>query len=277
MNSFYVYICLLALAAMFGGGLLGIWIAGRLPAHHVSKESGSVVKLASSVVATLTSLVLALMLSSANSAYSVNAGIVTKLSSDLIQLDRVLRAYGPGAGPVRADLLAYVRTKNDELFPARSARDVASDAASAAARPAASSQQSADLLDALMGSVIALSAADRSTERVADRRQAAIAAQAVTIVDRISAERWLLWENPGTTVPPQFLFVLIFWLFLVFLSFGLFAPANLTVMVSFFLSSIAVTGAIFLILNLGDHPTQSSWLQVSGEPLQRALVEIGRP
>jgi hypothetical protein len=264
VNSFYVYICLLALAAMFGGGLLGIWIAGRLPAHHVSKETGSVVKLASSVVATLTSLVLALMLSSANSAYSVNAGIVTKLSSDLIQLDRVLRAYGPGAGSVRSDLLAYARTKNDELFPAGRARP-------------ASSQQSADLLDALMGSVIALSAADRSAGGVADRRQAAVAAQALAIVDRISAERWLLWENPGTTVPPQFLFVLIFWLFLVFLSFGLFAPANLTVMVSFFLSSVAVTGAIFLILNLGDHPTQSSWLQVSGEPLQRALVEIGRP
>jgi hypothetical protein len=265
VNSFYVYICLLALAAMFGGGLLGIWIAGRLPAHHVSKESGSVVKLASSVVATLTSLVLALMLSSANSAYSVNAGIVTKLSSDLIQLDRVLRAYGPGAGPVRADLLAYARTKNDELFPTRSTG------------PKASPEQSADRLDALMGSVIALTAADRSAGGAADRRQAAVAAQALAIVDRISAERWLLWENPGTTVPPQFLFVLIFWLFLVFLSFGLFAPANLTVMVSFFLSAIAVTGAIFLILNLGDHPTQSSWLQVSGEPLQRALVEIGRP
>ena len=77
-------------------------------------------------------------------------------------------------------------------------------------------------------------------------------------------------------MPAPFLFVLIFWLFLVFVSFGVFAPPNLTVVASLFLSALAVTGAIFLILQLGD-PMHHSWLQISGEPLQRALSEIGRP
>ena len=127
---------------------------------------------------------------------------------------------------------------------------------------------SADLLDALLGSVLSLS--------LPDRRHTALASQALTITHQIYAERWLLWENPGTTVPPQFLFVMIFWLFLVFLGFGLFAPINLTVVASFFLSSLAVTGALFLILQLGD-PMHLSWLQISGEPLRRTLGEIGRP
>ena len=122
--------------------------------------------------------------------------------------------------------------------------------------------------DRLLDSILSLS--------LPDRRHTALAAQALTITNQIYAERWLLWENPGTTVPTQFLFVLIFWLFLVFLSFGVFAPPNLTVVASLFLSSVAVTGAIFLILQLGD-PMHHSWLQISGEPLQRAVNEITRP
>jgi len=255
LDRSYLFICVFALVAMFGGGLIGLYIARALPQHHLTKESGAVVKLAAAIVASLTSLVLALMLSTANGAYSVNAGIVTKLGSDIIQLDHMLRAYGPGADRARADLLAYASHKREELFPA-------------VPPPRVDARDSADILDRLLDSILSLS--------LPDRRHSALATQALSITNQIYAERWLLWENPGTTVPTQFLFVLIFWLFLVFLSFGVFAPPNLTVIAALFLSSVAVTGAIFLILQLGD-PMHHSWLQVSSEPLQRALNEISRP
>lgn len=255
LDRAYLLICVFALVAMFGGGLIGLYIARALPSHHLTKESGAVVKLSAAIVASLTSLVLALMLSTANSAYSVNAGIVTKLGSDIIQLDHMLRAYGPEADAARVHLRAYASRKNDELFPL-------------APPPSRDARGTADLLDRLLDSILSLS--------LPDRRHEALAAQALTITNQIYAERWLLWENPGTTVPTQFLFVLIFWLFLVFLSFGVFAPPNLTVVASLFLSSVAVTGAIFLILQLGD-PMHHSWLQISGEPLQRAVNEITRP
>ena len=251
----YLLICLFALIAMFGGGLIGLYVARALPSHHLTKESGAVVKLSAAVVASLTSLVLALMLSAANGAYSVNAGIVTKLGSDIIQLDHMLRAYGPEADAARVHLRDYAGRKSEELFPA-------------APPPSRDSRGTADLLDRLLDSILSLT--------LADRRHTALAAQALSITNQIYAERWLLWENPGTTVPAPFLFVLIFWLFLVFVSFGVFAPPNLTVVASLFLSALAVTGAIFLILQLGD-PMHHSWLQISGEPLQRALSEIGRP
>jgi len=85
-----------------------------------------------------------------------------------------------------------------------------------------------------------------------------------------------LWENPGTTVPVEFLFVLIFWLALIFVSFGLFAPVNATVITSFFVSALAVTGAVLMLLELGD-PMHHGLLHVSSEPMRRALIEIGRP
>lgn len=255
LDRSYLLICLFALFAMFGGGLIGLYVARALPSHHLTKESGAVVKLSAAVVASLTSLVLALMLSAANGAYSVNAGIVTKLGSDIIQLDHMLRAYGPEADAARVHLRDYAGRKSEELFPA-------------APPPSRDSRGTADLLDRLLDSILSLT--------LPDRRHTALAAQALSITNQIYAERWLLWENPGTTVPAPFLFVLIFWLFLVFVSFGVFAPPNLTVVASLFLSALAVTGAIFLILQLGD-PMHHSWLQISGEPLQRALSEIGRP
>ena len=75
-------------------------------------------------------------------------------------------------------------------------------------------------------------------------------------------------ENPGSTVPPQFLFVLIFWLFLIFVSFGLFAPFNLTVIASFLVCSLAVSAAILMILDLGDpmHPGWGSGLRRADAP-----------
>lgn len=255
IDSSYLYICGIAFVAMFGGALFGIFAARALPDHHLSNESATVVKLTAAVVVSLTSLVLALMLSSANSSFSANAGIVKKLGSDLVYLDHLLRIYGPEANEARADLRAYATRKSEELFPVPGA-------------PPAANRETADLLDAFLGAILSLSPTDR--------RQTTLVSQVQTIIASIYAERWLLWENPGTTAPVEFLFVLIFWLSLIFVSFGLFAPVNFTVVTSFFLSSLAVTGAILMILELGD-PMHHSWLRVSGEPIRSALVEIGRP
>jgi hypothetical protein len=255
IDSSSLLICVMALVAMFGGGLIGIFAARILPKHHLSDSSASVVKLLATVVVSLTSLVLALMLSSANSTFSVNAGIVKKLSSDLIHLDHLLRTYGPEANEARASLRAYAAKKNEELFPLSTV-------------PAATDRETSDQLDNLLDSVLSLAPADR--------RHTALVDQALAITSSIYAERWLLWENPGSTVPPQFLLVLIFWLFLIFVSFGLFAPVNLTVIASFLLCSLAVSGAILMILDMGD-PMHPGWVQVSSEPMRRAMIEIGRP
>lgn len=254
-DSTFVLVCALAFVAMFGGALIGLFGARAMPDHHLSAESATVVKLSAAVVVTLTAMVLALMLSAANSSFSVNAGIVKKLSSDFVHLDHMLRAYGPEADEARTALRAYATHKKDELFPTSQAPPVAG-------------RQTADLLDALLDSIVSLSSVER--------RRSLLAAQALAITSSIYAERWLLWENPGTTMPLQFIYVLIFWLFLIFVSFGLFAPFNATVVTSFLLCALAVTGAILMILELGD-PMHHSWIQVPGEPMARAVLEITRP
>ena len=53
-----------------------------------------------------------------------------------------------------------------------------------------------------------------------------------------------------STVPRAFLAVVIFWLTATFASFGLYAPRNGTVLSVFFIASLSVAAAIFLILEL---------------------------
>ena len=84
--------------------------------------------------------------------------------------------------------------------------------------------------------------------------------------------RWLLADQPDSTIPVPFLVLLIFWLTIVFASLGLFAPPNATTIAALCLCSIAVSGGITMILELDT--TFSGVVHVSAEPMRQALAEI---
>jgi hypothetical protein len=86
--------------------------------------------------------------------------------------------------------------------------------------------------------------------------------------------RWLLFEQTGSAIPVPFLVVLVFWLSLIFASFGLFAPRNATVIVTLFVCALSVSGAIFLILELDR--SFEGLLQIFNAPLRDALVHLGQ-
>src|SRR4051812_25608734 len=64
--------------------------------------------------------------------------------------------------------------------------------------------------------------------------------------------RWALETHTGNSVPIPFLILLIFWLTIVFASYGLFAPVNPTTMVVLVLCALAVSGGIVLIEELDN-------------------------
>ena len=87
--------------------------------------------------------------------------------------------------------------------------------------------------------------------------------------------RWLLVaQSQSSSVPTPFLVILVFWLAILFVSFGLFAPANTTVLSTLFLCAVSVAGAIFLVLELAN-PYQGL-LRVSSAPLRGALALLGQ-
>jgi hypothetical protein len=78
----------------------------------------------------------------------------------------------------------------------------------------------------------------------------------------------------GSSVPLLFVVVVVFWLTMLFASFGLFAPRNATVITVLFLCALSVSGSIFLILEM-DHPFDGL-MKVSSDPIRYALAELGR-
>jgi hypothetical protein len=70
------------------------------------------------------------------------------------------------------------------------------------------------------------------------------------------------------------LVILVFWLCILFASFGLLAPPNGTVIAVLFVCALSASSAIFLILELDQSFT--GLLQVSSAPLRAALAQLGR-
>ncbi|MEI6676560.1 MAG: hypothetical protein WCO57_15425 [Verrucomicrobiota bacterium] len=74
-------------------------------------------------------------------------------------------------------------------------------------------------------------------------------------------------------VTPVFVVLLAFWLAMLFLSFGLFAPRNATVSAVLLVCAFSVSSAVFLILEM-SHPLDG-FIKVSSAPLLKALELIG--
>src|SRR5215467_3414839 len=91
--------------------------------------------------------------------------------------------------------------------------------------------------------------------------QHAIQSQAESVMVNFAQERLLLFAQSGSSISTPFLAVVVFWLAVLFVSFGLFAPRNPTAIVILLIAAISVAGALYLILDL-DHPF-SGLMQIS--------------
>jgi hypothetical protein len=109
----------------------------------------------------------------------------------------------------------------------------------------------------------------------AEERERQLQTQALKLLDAIADARWLFVEKSSISMPAPLLVLLIFWLALLFGSFGLFAPQNATVIVVLLLCAMAISGGILTILELG-RPTQGL-IQPSVAPMITAIDEIAPP
>src|SRR5262249_58887684 len=95
----------------------GIWLQRVLPKHYVSKETQDVVRLSAGMIATLTALVLGLLVSSAKNSFDAVNSAVVQSSAKIIILDRVLAEYGPETKPAREQLRRSVVDGIDMIWP----------------------------------------------------------------------------------------------------------------------------------------------------------------
>jgi hypothetical protein len=244
-------IALIVFAVTFGGAILGISIRGRLPEHHLSSDSRDVVKLVVGTIATLSALVLGLLIASAKSSFNTKDAEIKEFSANIILLDRQLVHYGPEAQGIRELLRRYTNYKIDATWSPKGS--------TAPADP-----NGWTLLEDLQDRVREL-APETSAKR-------ALQARALQIGGELAKARWLLGLQTGSSISEAFLWVLVFWLAVIFTSFGLLTPPNPTVLAALLVGALSVSGAIFLIVEL-DSPFDGL-IQVSSQPMREALAHL---
>jgi hypothetical protein len=207
------------------------------------------------LIATMSALILGLLVASANSSYQRERSAFEQMSADLLMLDRLLGQYGSDASQARDLLRRTVTIAFERIWPQRGERSTLDALETMAAGGA--------FYDALQG----LSPQDD--------RQRWLHGQALQIAADLAKTRWLLLqEQHDSSLPMPFLVALVFLLSALFVSFGLFAPGNATVVVTLFVCALSASGAIGLILEL-DQPFDGL-IQISDAPLRSVLAQLGR-
>jgi hypothetical protein len=253
MSSFDI--ALISAACIFGGVLLGLWLQNLLPDHHLNADSKETVKLGAGMIATLSALVLGLLVSSAKNNFDTMSAEITQAAAKIIQLDRALANYGPETKEARILLCRNVTAGIQMFWP--------EDKTMAAGMTAFEKANGMELLQAKLRELTPTSDAQRQ-----------LLAQAQQISGELIQFHWLLIEQTQNTLPKPFLVMVLFWLTILHMSFGLFAPRNAMVITVLFLCAVSVSGAIFLIMEM-NHPL-SGFIKVSSAPMLKAFEHLGQ-
>jgi len=239
--------------ALVGAAFLGRRVRRYLPEDHLSAESKDAVKLAMGLVATMTALVLGLLVSSAKGTYDTTRSEVIQMAAKVAFLDRVLALYGPEAAEARVELRAVV---------ADAARRIWSTDPGRAAQLAPNQQAG----DALYIAIQRLSPNDDA--------QRTLKGQVTTLMVDLGQLRSLLVAQSIPSISKPMLIILVSWLVVIFFGFSLLAPPNATTTLALVASAFSVAGAIFLILEL-DQPF-GGLIRIPSEPMINVLSHLAK-
>jgi hypothetical protein len=243
-------------ACIVGGMVLGMILRAILPEKHLSPETKDLVKLGMGLIGTMTALVLGLLIASAKGSFDTQRNGLAQLSGNVIAVDRALAHFGPESKDAREMLRASVADMLQRTWPEENPQPGQTEGRSA----------TEGRYEGLYEKIQALTP---KTEA-----QRAWQAQAMKIAMDTGQSRWLLFAQKGSSIPTPFLVILVAWLTLILGSFSLFAPPNTVVFLTLLICALAVSSAIFLVLEL-DRPFEGL-VQISSAPLRNTLGQLGR-
>lgn len=243
-------------ACVFGGVLLGMTLRALLPQEHLSAETKDIIRLGMGLVGTMTALVLGLLIASAKSSYDTQRNGLAQLSANVIFLDRILSHYGTESKDVRAMLRASVADMLQKTWPRDDPQSERSE----------DKTETEGRYEGIFDTIQELAPKNDA--------QRALHTQALNTAWDLGRTRWLLFAQKGSSIPTAFLVLMVCWLALLLASFSLSAPRNATAFGTLLICALAVSSAVFLILEL-DQPFQGI-LQIPSTPLRNALPQLGR-
>lgn len=240
---------------------LGMFVRGRLPERHHSRETVELVGLGITMLVTFASLVMGLLIYSVKGGFDQAESDMATFAGRIVQLDQCLQDYGwDETAHVRALLRTYTASVIATTWPHQPKQP--SDDYSLPAQPISPGAMESPAL----GGVINTIGLTIRRLHPANDFERGIATTCLTDFQRLQGARW--------TISIPFLAVLVFWLMVIFVTFGLNAPRTAFVFVVMALCAVSISSAVFVMLDL-DTPF-SGVVLIRSQPMRNAYVDITR-
>jgi hypothetical protein len=190
-------------------------------------------------------------------------------AAHIVQLDHCLANYGPETAQARNELRFYTAqviatTWPGEQAPTNAGKLVQLSPISPGAMESPALSQVLNRINLAIRHLAPGSAF-----------QSGLAASCLRDFQSLRQARWTVNESAASTISMPFFAVLVFWLMVIFVTFGLSAPRSLFVFVILTLSAVSISSAIFVMLDM-DTPF-SGVIVISGQPMRNAYADISLP
>jgi hypothetical protein len=240
-------------ALVFTGAIVGMALRRALPQEHLAEDAKDTMRLAVGLVAAMTGLVLGMLVSSAKTYYDGQRSKVAEMSAEVILLDNALAVFGHDGESLRKVTRQSVGDAVDRIWPKEKSR-------LAELRP----KNNDDIANAQLQLLI-----PKNDEQVYAKTQVA------SLMQSLRRSYWLMFlESEQATIPLPLLSVVTLWLVAIFISFGIFAPRNWTVIATLIICALSVSGAIFIIMEM--YSPFSGVLRVSSAAVRDAMEQLAR-
>ena len=167
---------LIVLASLFCSAMFGMRIGRILPEHHLTDQTKEVITVSAGIIGTLTAFFLGLLMAAASGSFSTKNQEVVNIGADVIEMDHLLRRYGPEAQGSRDLLRRYTAMKTQDFFPEGTTK-----------LPNLNNPRTNALLEELQDKLVALDPSNVN--------QRWLQSQAIQLVTKIGGARWLLVEQ----------------------------------------------------------------------------------
>jgi hypothetical protein len=239
----------------FAGSLCGLFLRFLLPDNHLNEDARDVVKLGTGLIATIAALLLGLLINSANNSLDTMNNELTQASTTIVELDQTLASYGPETAELRQLLRKIVVAVLETIGPENKLKEGITEKVDIGKE---------------------LRTIHRKLRSISPQNnaQTILLSQAFQEVNQLRYSRLSLLEHKKRQISGILLFVLIFWLIVIFVSFGLLAPRNKTLLGVLFVCALAVSAAIFILMEMNS--PYKGFISVSADPLRTALEQLRR-
>ncbi len=236
----------------FGSLLFGLFLRARLPDRDFIDKPPEVVKLGLALISLVAALLLSLQLSSAKASFDALSDELNQISGNVMLLDRTLARYGPEAQPLREMIKVTAGRALEGLWPSEP-------------------KSHADVTVHLLPEMAVYDGFQTLSPKT--ETQQLLKTHAIETAFTISRKRFLIVAQQSKTVNFPMMVLLIFWLTIVFVSYGIFAPRKSGATVFLCVFAAALSGAVFLLFEL--YTPFSGVLRISDAALRTAIAQLG--